>query len=153
MVVIAGWSSTGCHYIFKTFHWCFVNIQFKSPARNGDLKSMSFVHIVKSILVNDSFFGPSFFFANNINTSVRSFDFSLLTKVLYIWNGPLSMFQPGAPHNLNPPLNKTKCDLQNKLKWFVSHIFKLFRKPLKIPKSLKRIRSSNLEVPNLGQNP
>ena len=59
VVVITGWSSTGCHCIFKTFHRCFVNIYrygFKSPARNWDLKSMSFVHIVTSILVTDSFF-------------------------------------------------------------------------------------------------
>jgi len=38
--------SIGCHCIFKTFHRCFVNIYrigFKSPARNGDLKSTSFV--------------------------------------------------------------------------------------------------------------
>jgi len=29
---------------------------FKSPARNGDLKSMSFIHIVTSMLVDDSYF-------------------------------------------------------------------------------------------------
>jgi len=58
VVVIAGWSSKGCHCIFKTFYWCLVNIYrygFKSPARNRDLKSMSFVHIVTSMLVDDSF--------------------------------------------------------------------------------------------------
>jgi len=33
----------------------------KSPERNGDLKSMSFVHIVTSILVNDSFLDQDFF--------------------------------------------------------------------------------------------
>ena len=32
-----------------------------APARNGDLKSMSLVHIVTSTLVNDSFFGQAFF--------------------------------------------------------------------------------------------
>ena len=64
VVVIAGWSSTGCHCIFKTFRRCFLNIYrygFKSPARNGELKFMSFVHIVTSILVNDSFFAQTFF--------------------------------------------------------------------------------------------
>jgi len=107
--VVAGWSSTGCHCIFKTFHRCFVNIYrygFKSPARNGDLKSMSFVLNVTSILVNDSFFFCSSFFCfNNTNTSVRSFIFFLLTTLLYIQKGPLSKFQPGTPHNLNPPLH------------------------------------------------
>ena len=45
-------------YIQNILRW-FVNIYryvFKPPARNRDLKSMSFVHIVTSILVNDSFF-------------------------------------------------------------------------------------------------
>jgi len=32
----------------------------KSPARNGDLKSMSFGHTVTSILVNGSFFAEAF---------------------------------------------------------------------------------------------
>jgi len=44
----------GYNCICKTFHRCFVNIYrygFKSPARNGDLKSMSFVYIVTSISV------------------------------------------------------------------------------------------------------
>ena len=31
--------------------------------------------------------------------------------------------------------NRTKHDLHNKLKWFILHIFKLFRKSLKIHKS------------------
>ena len=66
VVVIAGWSLAGCHCIFKTFHRCFVNFYrygFKSPERNGDLKSMSFVHNVTSILVNDSlFFAQAFLF-------------------------------------------------------------------------------------------
>ena len=78
VVVIAGWSSTGCHCIFKTFHRCFVNIYrcgFESPARNGELKSMSFVHSVSSILVDNSFFCPSFFCFSNTNTSVRSLIF------------------------------------------------------------------------------
>ena len=64
MVVIAGCSSTGFHSIFKTFHRCLVNIYqygIKSPARNGDLESMSFVPIVTSILVGDSFFAQAFF--------------------------------------------------------------------------------------------
>jgi len=79
----------GCHCIFKIFHRCVVNIYrygFKSPARNGDLKSMSFVHMVTSILVDDSFFCSSFFCFNNINTSVRSFTFSLSKTVSYIYN-------------------------------------------------------------------
>jgi len=41
---------------------------------------MSFVHIVTSMLVNDSFFS-SFFRVNNTNTSVRLFIFYLLTTV------------------------------------------------------------------------
>jgi len=52
-------ASTRCHCIIKAFRRCFMNIYrygFKSPARNGDLKSMSSVHIVTSILLNDSFF-------------------------------------------------------------------------------------------------
>ena len=43
VVVIAQWSSTGCHCIFKTFHRCFVNIYqygFKSPARNGSSRTV-----------------------------------------------------------------------------------------------------------------
>jgi len=79
---------------------------FKSPARNGDLKSMSFVHIATSTLVNGSFFCSNFFCFNNTNASDRSFIFSLLTTILYVYKGPLSKFQPGAPHNLNPPLIK-----------------------------------------------
>ena len=74
----------GCHCVFKIFHRCFVNIYrygFKTPARNRDLKLMSFVHIVMSILVYDSFFCSSFFCFNNTNTSVRSFTFSLLITV------------------------------------------------------------------------
>ena len=61
------WSSTGFHCILKTFHRCFFNIHryvFKSPARNGDLHSMSFVHIVTSMLVNDSFFFTQAFFVS-----------------------------------------------------------------------------------------
>jgi len=52
------------------------------------------------------FFCSSFFCFNNTNTSVGSFIFfpcrftALYTKC----KGPLSKFQPGAPHNLNPPL-------------------------------------------------
>ena len=45
-------------YIFKTFYRCFVNIYWyglKSPARNKNLKSVRFVHIVTSILVNQFF--------------------------------------------------------------------------------------------------
>jgi len=77
--MIAVGLSTGCHCIFKTFHRRFVNIYrygFRSPARNGDLKSVSLVHIVTSILVNDSFFfAQAFFYYNNKNTSFRSFIF------------------------------------------------------------------------------
>ena len=65
VIVIAEGSSTGCHCITKTFHRCFVSIYrygFKSPARNGDFKSMSFVHIVTSILVNNSIFAQAFLF-------------------------------------------------------------------------------------------
>jgi len=79
-VVMAGWSSTGCHCIFKTFHRCFVNIYrygSKPPARNGVLESVTFVHIVTSILVNDSFFLPKLF------VSIVHFFFSLLTSVIY----------------------------------------------------------------------
>jgi len=68
---------------------------------------MSFVHIVTSILVDDSFFWSSFFCFNNTNTSVRSFIFFLLSTVSYISKGPLCKFQPGAPHYLNPPLLTT----------------------------------------------
>ena len=78
MVVIAEWSLAGCHCIFKTFHRYFVNIYrygFMSPARNGDLKTVSLVHDVTSILVNDSFFLLKLFCFNNTNTSVRSFIF------------------------------------------------------------------------------
>ena len=49
--------------MFKTLRPRFVNIcryGFKSQARNEDLKSMNFFHIVTSILVNDSFFCSSF---------------------------------------------------------------------------------------------
>jgi len=57
--VIAGRSLTACHGIFKIFHRDFVNIYrqcFNSPARNVDLKPMSSLHIMTSILVDDSFF-------------------------------------------------------------------------------------------------
>ena len=66
---------------------------------------MNFFHIVTPTLINDSFFCSSLFYFSNTNTSVRSFIFSLLTTVLYIYKGPLSEFQPAAPHNLNPPLH------------------------------------------------
>ena len=85
--VIARWSSTGCHCIFKTLHRCFVNIYgygFESPARNGDLKSVHFVHIVTAICSWRFVFLLKLFWFNNTNTSVRSFIFSLLTTVLYI---------------------------------------------------------------------
>jgi len=59
MVVIAAWSSMGCHCIFKTLHLCFVNIY-----RHGDLKPMSFAHIVTSILDNDSFLLLRLFFVS-----------------------------------------------------------------------------------------
>jgi len=45
----------------------------------NEFRSYCEVHIGKRFV-----FWPKLFFANNINTSVRSFDFSLLTKVLYI---------------------------------------------------------------------
>jgi len=64
VVEIARRPSTGCRCVFRSFHRCVVNIYrygFKSPARHGDLKSVSFVHIVTSILVNDSFLCSSFF--------------------------------------------------------------------------------------------
>jgi len=102
---------TGYHCMFKTFHRRFVNIyrcSFKPTARNGDLKSMGFVHIVTSILVDDSFCLLKLFCFNNTNTSVRSFTFILLTTVLYVQKWPLSKFPPGAPHNLNPPLAGTE---------------------------------------------
>jgi len=55
----------GCQCIFKALHRCFVNIYlygFKSPERNGDLKSMSFFHNVTSMLVNDTFlFAQAYF--------------------------------------------------------------------------------------------
>ena len=77
----------GCHCIFKAFHRCFVNIYrygFKSPARNGDLKSMSFVHDVASVLVNESFFAQAFFVSMiQILHFVHLF-FSLFTTDLYI---------------------------------------------------------------------
>ena len=66
-----------CHWIFKTFHRCFVNIYrygFKSIPRR-DLKSMHFVHNLTSILVNHSFFCWSYFCFDNTNTSIRSFVF------------------------------------------------------------------------------
>jgi len=91
-----------CHCIFKTFHRCFVNIYwggFKSPARNGELKSMSFVHIVTSIL------GCRFVFLFQLYkhcTSVRSFFFPINDSFIYIKRAP-SKFQPRAPYNLNPP--------------------------------------------------
>jgi len=88
-----------CHCIFKTFHRCFVNIYrhgFKSLARI-DLKSMHFVHVVTSILVNHSYFCWSCFCFNNANTWIRSYIFSLLTTVFYIYKGPLLSFSQG-PH-------------------------------------------------------
>jgi len=45
---------------------------------------MRFVDIVTSVLVNDSFFLLKLFCVNNINTSIRSFMFSLLTTFFYI---------------------------------------------------------------------
>jgi len=65
VVVIVGWLSTGFHCILKTFHRCFVNIYrygFKSSAGNGDLKSVSFVPIVTSILIDDPFSRKLFLF-------------------------------------------------------------------------------------------
>jgi len=45
-------------------------------------------------------------------------------------------------HKIEVPMinfrNRTKYDLQNELKWFISHIFILFQK------SLKRVKNSNL---------
>jgi len=64
VVVVARWSSTVCHCIFKTFHRCFVNIYrcgLKSPARNGDFEISYFVHIVTSISANDSFLSLKLF--------------------------------------------------------------------------------------------
>ena len=107
VVVIAGWLSTGRHCIFKTFHRCFVNIYrygVKSPARTEALKSMSSVHIVTSILVNDSFFCSSFFCFNDTNASIRSFIFLPINDSFKCIEGPLSKFQLRAPHNLDPPL-------------------------------------------------
>jgi len=51
------------------------------------------------VLVNDSFFCSSCICFNNTSTSIRSFSFSHIYR-----KGLLSEFQPGAPHNLNPPL-------------------------------------------------
>jgi len=76
-----------CHCIFKSFHRCFANIYrygFKTPATNGDLKLMSFVHIVTSILAKDSFFCSSFFCFNNKILQLVYLFFSLFTTVLYI---------------------------------------------------------------------
>ena len=91
----------GCHCVFKTFHRCFVNIyryDFKSPARDGDLKSTSSLHIVTSILDNDSFFYSSLFCFNTTNTSIRSFIFSLLKTFIYIYiKGPFLSFSQ-EPH-------------------------------------------------------
>jgi len=68
---------------------------------------MSFVCTVTSVVVDDSFF-QAFFCFNNINTLVRSYIFSPINdSFIYIQKGPLSTFQPGAPHNLNPPLPRT----------------------------------------------
>jgi len=64
---------------------------------------MGFIHIVTSMLVNGSFFCSSFFSIIQILQFVHLF-FSLLTTVFYLQKGPRSKFQPGAPHNLNPPL-------------------------------------------------
>jgi len=72
---------------------------------------MSFVCIVISILVNDSFFFcSSFIYFNNTVTSVCSFSVFALSTTLYIFiyiyihtKGPLSKFQPGTPYNPNPP--------------------------------------------------
>jgi len=73
---------------------------FKSPARNGDLKSMSSVHIVTSILVTDSFFFAQAFFVSIIQIlqSVRLFFFPADLQ-LYIQNakGPFLSFSQG-PH-------------------------------------------------------
>ena len=64
---------------------------FKFPARNGNVKlqSMSVVHIVTSVLVDDSFFAQVFCF-NNTNTSVRSFIFSPVNdSFIYIERAPM----------------------------------------------------------------
>jgi len=50
-------------------------------------------------------------------------------------------------HKIGVPMidvkNRTKYDLQNKLKWIISHIFILLRK------SLKKVKSSNLGTKSL----
>ena len=73
-------------------------------------KSMSFVQVVISILVNDLFFCSRFICFYKASTSGRAFSVLVLLTtfyiVIYIYayiKKPLYKFQPGAPYNLNPP--------------------------------------------------
>ena len=116
--------TTGCHFLFKTFHQRIVNIYrygFKSPARDGDLKSMNVVRYVTSTLVNDSFFFCSSFFVSLVQYFSLFIYFSMQTTVLYIYiyiyiyEGPLSKFQPGPHTTLIRPCTLRTCFVNNLL--------------------------------------
>ena len=62
---------------------------------------MSFVHIVISIPVNDSFFAQISFVSI---IQVLQFVDSVIYMYTYIERVPFLGFSQGAPYNLNPPL-------------------------------------------------